>query len=130
MLVYSPNLEGYFYTPQSQKDEKVEKPFRVKLKLLSVEEIADLQDLLVTRTSTEVKSNYGSYFVQACFKGITEWEGMEDVKGMAIIMKKSLIGCISTESLNMIPYQMIEEIGTVIMSVSENPKNISVFADK
>ena len=130
MLVYSPKLEGYFYTPQSQKDEKVERPFRVKLKLLSVEEIAELQDTLVTRTATEVKSNYGSYFIQACFKGITEWEGMEDAEGKPLAMKKSPIGCINTESLNMIPYQMIEEIGTVITSVSENPKNIQVFADK
>lgn len=130
MLVYSPNLEGYYYTPQSQKDEKIEKPFRVKLKLLSVEEIAELQDTLVTRTATEVKSNYGSYFVQACFKGITGWEGMEDLKGKPVVMKTSPIGCINAESLNMIPYQMIEEIGTVITSVSENPKNISVFADK
>ena len=130
MLVYSPKLEGYFYTPQSQKDEAIERPFKVKLKLLTVEEIAELQDTLVTRTATEVKSNYGSYFVQACFKGIIDWEGMEDLTGKPRVMGKSLTGCINTDSLNMIPYQMIEEIGTVITSVSENPKNISVFADK
>lgn len=130
MLVYSPKLEGYFYTPQSQKEDGIEKPFKVKLRVLSVEEVAELQDLLVTRTATEVKSNYGMYFVQACFKGITEWEGMEGADGKAITMSKTPAGRISTDALNMIPYQMIEEIGTVIVSVSENPKNISVFADK
>lgn len=130
MLVYSPKLDGYFYTPQSQKEEGIEKPFRVKLKVLSVEEVAQLQDVLVTRTATEVKSNYGMYFVQACYKGITDWENMEDSDGKSIVMSKSVTGTINSDSLNMIPYQMIEEIGTVILSVSENPKNISVFADK
>lgn len=130
MLVYTPKLEGYDYTPQSQKGKKVEKPFKVKLKILSVEELAELQDSLVTRTSSEVKNNYGTYFVQACYKGITNWENMEDSEGKPIVMGKSPIGCINSQSLNMIPYQMIEEIGTVITSVSENPKNITVFADK
>ena len=130
MLVYSPKLDGYFYTPQSQKEDGIEKPFRVKLRLLTVEETAELQDLLVTRTATEVKSNYGMYFVQACYKGITEWENMEEAKGKPLAMGKTALGRINTDSLNMIPYSMIEEIGTVIVSVSENPKNISVFADK
>lgn len=130
MLVYSPKLEGYFYTPQSQKEDGIEKPFRVKLRLLTVEENAELQDLLVTRTATEVKSNYGMYFVQACYKGITEWEGMEDAESKPLAMSKTVLGRINTDSLNMIPYSMIEEIGTVIVSVSENPKNLSVFADK
>lgn len=130
MLVYSPKLDGYFYTPQSQKEDGIEKPFRVKLRLLTVEETAELQDLLVTRTATEVKSNYGMYFVQACYKGITDWENMEEVEGKPLAMSKTALGRINTDSLNMIPYSMIEEIGTVIVSVSENPKNISVFADK
>lgn len=130
MLVYSPNLDGYFYTPQSQKEEGIEKPFRVKLKVLPVEEIAQLQDVLVTRTVTEVKSNYGMYFVQSCLKGILDWENMEDALSKPISMSKTVNGTISSDALNMIPYPMIEEIGTVILSVSENPKNISVFADK
>lgn len=130
MLVYSPKLDGYFYTPQSQKEDGIEKPFRVKLRLLTVEETAELQDLLVTRTATEVKSNYGMYFVQACYKGITEWENMEEAESKPLAMGKTALGRINTDSLNMIPYSMIEEIGTVIVSVSENPKNISVFADK
>lgn len=130
MLVYSPKLEGYFYTPQSQKAEGIEKPFRVKLKILSVEDLAELQDMLVTRTASEVKNNYGSYFINACYKGIVEWENMEDQDGTPIKMVKSVSNSIAKESLNMVPYQMIEEIGTVIISVSENPKNISIFADK
>ena len=130
MLVYDSKLEGFYFTPQSQKAEGIEKPFRVKLKLLTVDEIAELQDILVTRTATEVKSNYGSYFVQTCYKGVTDWENMEDTSNVVIPMPKSNLGCINSTGLNMIPYSMIEEIGTVIISVSENPKNISIFADK
>lgn len=130
MLVYSPKLEGYYYTPQSQKAEGIEKPFRVKLKVLSVEDLAELQDMLVTRTALEVKNNYGSYFINACYRGIIDWENMENSDGSQIKMTKSITQCIDKEALNMIPYQMIEEIGTVIISVSENPKNLAVFADK
>lgn len=130
MLVYNQKLDGYFYTPQNQKENGIEKPFRIKLRLLTVEETAELQDILVTRTATEVKSNYGMYFVQACYKGITDWENMEDINGKPIVMGKTPLSRINTDSLNMIPYSMIEEIGTVIVSVSENPKTLSVFADK
>lgn len=130
MLVYTKKLDGYFYTPQSQKDEGIEKPFKVKLKVLSVEEVAQLQDILVTRTATEVKSNYGMHFIQACYKGITAWENMEDTEGKPLAMTKSITGTIDAEALNMIPYAMIEEIATVILSVSENPKNLVIFADK
>lgn len=130
MLVYNQKLDGYFYTPQNQKENGIEKPFRIKLRLLTVEETAELQDILVTRTATEVKSNYGMYFVQACYKGITDWENMEDINGKPIVMGKTPLSRINTDSLNMIPYSMIEEIGTVIVAVSENPKTLSVFADK
>lgn len=130
MLVYNPNLEGYFYTPKSQKGKGIKKPFRVKLRVLSVEEQAELQDILITRTATEVKSNYGMHFVQSCLKGIIGWENMEDKEGNEIKMPSTVLGRINTDGLNMIPYQMIEEIGTVITSVSDDPKNLEVFADK
>lgn len=130
MLVYNPKIEGYFYTPQSQKEKNIKKPFRVKLKVLDVEEIAKLQDMLITRTQTEVKNNYGMYCVEVCFKGISDWENIEDTDGNQVLMIKTPSGLISKESLNKIPYQMIEEIATVIMSVSEKPENLKVFADK
>lgn len=130
MLVYNPNLEGYYYTPKSEKGKGIKKPFRVKLRVLSVEEQAELQDILITRTATEVKSNYGMHFVQSCLKGIIGWENMEDKDGNEIKMSTTVLGRINTDALNMIPYQMIEEIGTVITSVSDDPKNLTVFADK
>lgn len=130
MLVYDSKLEGYTYTPQEEKDSKSDTPFRVKLKLLSVEEQAELADILVTRTATEVKNNYGLYYVQACYKGITDWENVIDSEGNEVKMTKTARGLIDTKSLNKIPYMMIEEIGIVIMAVSENPKKLSVFADK
>lgn len=129
MLVYDSKVQGFTYTPQDEKKVKV-KPFKVKLKLLSVEQLAELNDLVVTRTATEVKSNYGAYLVQACLKGITDWENLQDTEGNDIIISKSIYGTIDSNSLNMIPYKIIEDIGTVIINVSENPKNISVFADK
>lgn len=130
MLVYNPNLEGYYYTPKSQRGKGVKNPFRVKLRVLSVEEQAELQDILITRTATEVKSNYGMHFVQSCLRGIVGWENMEDSEGNQIKMSATVLGRIDTNALNMIPYQMIEEIGSVITSVSEDPKNLAVFADK
>lgn len=130
MLVYNPNIEGYFYTPQSQKEKGVKKPFRVKLQVLPVEEVAKLQDSLITRTSTEVKNNFGLFCIESCLKGIIDWEGMEDTSKNPVLMTKTPAGTIDSASLNKIPYKMIEEISAVIMSVSEKPSNLSIFADK
>lgn len=129
MIVYNKNIEGFWYTPEEERKATIDKPFRVKLKLLTAEELAELQDILVTRTATEVKNNYGMYMVKTCLKGITEWENISDASGIPISIIKSLDGTITSASLDLIPYNMIEEIGTVIITTSQKPTTIGLFTD-
>lgn len=124
MLKFVNTNDGYTYTPKGQTGDE---PFKVKLKVLPVEVLADLQDMLVTRTTTEVKTNYGAYYVQACLKGIIGWENIVDVDNKPIEMTKSLEGTIDRVSLNKIPYEMIEDIGNVILTVSSNPAHMEYF---
>ena len=130
MIVYNKKIEGFWYTPISEKLDSIKNPFRVKLRLLTAEELAELQDILVTRTASEIKNNYGMYMVKSCLKGITDWENIEDTEGKAIPISKSDSGTITTESLNVIPYKLLEDIGTVIVTVSQKPSSIELFSDK
>lgn len=125
MLVYKPLKEGFEYIPMTQRSEEV--PFKLRLRVLDIEELAMLQDILVTRTATEVKNNYGAYWVQTCLAGIIDWEGMVDNDNKPLPMLKTDKGTIAREYLNKIPYNMIEEIATVITAVSNDPSTIKIF---
>lgn len=125
MLVYKSLKDGFDYVPSTERNEA--EPFSVKLKRLEIPELAELQDLLVTRTSTEVRNNYGVYWVNTCLKGIIDWKGLIDINNLPIAMEKTSAGTITHNSLNKIPYAMIEEIATVIIAISTDPSTIKVF---
>lgn len=125
MLQYVDNSKGFDYAPKGQVDET---PFTVKLRPMSVETLAELNDMLMTRTSTEVKTNYGAYYVHACKQSIIDWNNIVDSDGNQVPMGKNLYGTIDEASLNKIPYDMIEDIGSVAIVVSSDPSKIKVFS--
>lgn len=123
MLKYIDNSKGFKYTPKGQSDSD-EAKFSVLLKPISVEDLADINDMLMTRTSTEVRTNYGLYYLQACRKSIIGWDNIIDIDGNQVPMTKTSYGTIDNLSLNKIPYDMIEDIGSIAIIASMDPSTI------
>lgn len=122
-LVHNPKLKGFDYTPIDQIG--TDNPFKLKLKTINPRELVSLQDNLIARDETGmtiVKS--GAYSVSVCLKGIVDWSGIIDSTGSPIDITLDTDGTIAAKSLDLIPVNYFEEVASVIVSVSLDPKSI------
>lgn len=128
-ITYNPQVEGFTFTPQSEKGDKA--PFKVKLKTIDSSDIVRLQDGFLLRGSdNNISLKTGSYNVQVCLLGIVGWENVKDVKGKDIEITLTPAGTISDESLNRVPPQFFEEFATAIVAVSSDPSKLQFYADE
>lgn len=120
--------EGFTYVIEDEKGEK--KPFSVIINPIDSVRLVTLEDGLLKRSQDNSLSiATGSYNVSMCRNAITGWQNLTDPDGKEINITLDTKGYISLESLEMLPTSAINEIAGVIVSVSQDPKNIQLFSD-
>jgi len=128
-LIYNEKLaEGFNYTIEDGRNGN--KPFSVTINPVDSVQLVILEDGLVKRgEDNSVSFSTGSYNVSLCRNSLTAWENMLDQEDKLINIQLDARGYISRESLKMLPQHVISEIAGVILSVSQDPKNIQLFTD-
>ena len=116
---------SYTYIPLEERGE--EKPTTFTFRLLTKEEKAKLEDKLVKVNQDETINISNSSYILGAFRlCVDKVENFIDEKGAEIPVRKSG-GLVSEEFMNLLPDEVITEIGNVIINISKNPAQASLF---
>jgi len=115
----------YKYIPLEERGEK--QPTTFHFKLLTKEEKAKLEDKLVKVNQDETINISNASYILGAFKLCVEKvENFIDESGAEVPVTKDK-GLVSNSFLDMLPDEIITEVGNVIINISKNPQQASIF---
>ena len=114
------------YIPVEERNEKA--PVIFKLRLVPKAERARLEDglLKINQDGTFNFAN-ASYILEMFRRGVEDITGLKDEDGKEIKVEKDGNGYISYDFVEMLPDELIQEVGNVIIAISKDPKNYKVY---
>jgi len=117
----------YRYIPIIERDS--EKPTIFIIRVLSKKEKAELEDNLVSinQVNQSMKIANSSFIIGAVKKGLVRVENLLDEDGKSIEVKRDSNGEISDEFLDLLPDEIINELGNVIIAISKDPNNAELY---
>jgi len=122
------NENTHDYVPISERES--DKPFTATIKQLKPQELAALEDdMAKINNDQSLTIQTGRFNYSVLRAGLVGWfnfkNGDKDVKP-----KKTAIGVIDEESLNMLPPILVAELSEVILNISRFPTSIDVYLGK
>lgn len=126
LVINKKPVEDYGYTPILERGQ--ENPFRAKVKRILPRQFTILEDKMAKINKDEsISFTTGSFNWEVLKKGMTGWEGMVDENGKEVKCLKSGGGEVLDSSLNLLPLDLITEIANVIVGISKDPENATVY---
>jgi len=117
----------YKYIPVIERES--ENPTTFIIRVLSKKEKAELEDNLVSidQVNQSMKIANSSFIIGAVKKGLVRVENLLDEDGKSIEVKRDSNGEISDEFLDLLPDEIINELGNVIIAISKDPNNAELY---
>ena len=116
----------YKYIPIEERGEK--KPTTFWFKPLDKETKARLEDKLVTVNKDEtINISNASYILEAFRICVVKVENFVDEKGKEIPVRLGKDGLVTFEFIDLLPDEIVQEIGQAIINVSKFPDKADLF---
>ena len=117
----------YRYIPLIERDS--EKPTTFIIRVFSKKEKAELEDNLVSINQINhlMKIANSSFIIGAVKRGLVRVENLLDEDGKPIEVKRDSNGEVSDEFLDLLPDEIINELGNVIIAISKDPNNAELY---
>jgi hypothetical protein len=111
------------YTPIEFRGEENAPVF--KLKMLSIRQLAELDDSLTAVDNTGgISLKTGSHALKALKMSLVDWANVVDDDDKPLVMKKNGDGTVSDEMLEMIPANIRAELSGAAISMSRFPETV------
>jgi len=115
----------YNYVPMTERGEK--KPFTAIVKRLSTKEYTFIEDKIARFNQDQsITFNTGTFNWEIVKKGLVDWENLTDEKGKQIKIVVGSEGVLDS-SLNLLPLDIITELATLIVNLTKDPENASMY---
>ena len=125
IVVQKIKTKEFKYIPVDERES--ENPVVFKLRLVPKTERAKLEDGLL-KISQDGTFNFANatYILEMFKRGVVDIEGLVDEEGNLIKVKKEH-GVIADSFIEMLPDELIQEVGNVIIAISKDPKNYKIY---
>lgn len=118
--------DTYEYVPITERGDK--HPFTVKIHRILPRQFTILEDKMAKVNKDEsISFTTGTFNWEILKKGVIGWSNLLDEKGVEIAALRNGLGEVLDTSLDLLPLSLITEIANVIVGVSKDPDNASVY---
>ena len=116
----------FTYIPIEEREEK--NPVKFIIRLLPKMVRAKLEDSLlkINQDGTFAFAN-ATYVLEMFKRGVVDIQGLVDEDGKEIKVEKTPDGHLTDEFIEMLPDELIQEVGNVIISIAKDPKNANFY---